>query len=109
MACRLEADRLHGRVGTASPEATSSRCRMASPRAITPDGVSLPEGEPSGTTTPFLAGSATDGRSIPFEGGEPQPVPALTARDIPLQWSDEGRFVYTVDRLERTPDSSGST
>jgi hypothetical protein len=24
---------------------------------------------------------------------------ALTPRDIPLQWSDSGRYVYTVERL----------
>jgi Tol biopolymer transport system component len=33
------------------------------------------------------------------EGGDGQPVPGLTARDNPLQWSHDGRYVYTVDNL----------
>jgi hypothetical protein len=27
-------------------------------------------------------------------------LPALTTRDIPIQWSDDGRFLYVVERAE---------
>ena len=37
---------------------------------------------------------------FPIQGGEGQPVPALRPGDIPLQWSSDGRFVYTVDSVE---------
>jgi hypothetical protein len=37
---------------------------------------------------------------VPLEGGEGRPVPALTPRDTPLQWSEDGRYVYTVDTFD---------
>ena len=37
---------------------------------------------------------------FPTAQGVPQPVPTLTLRDIPLQWSSDGRFIYTVDRVD---------
>jgi hypothetical protein len=30
----------------------------------------------------------------PIDGGEPRPLSALDADDIPLQWSADGRFLY---------------
>ena len=54
-------------------------------------------------TTPCLAGPATRWVLYPIEGGEAQPVPALAARDIPVQWSEDGRFVYIVDRRDGPP------
>ena len=33
----------------------------------------------------------------PLEGGgDPAPVPALTANDLPVEWSDDDRFLYSV-------------
>ena len=37
------------------------------------------------------------GRLFPIQGGDGQDVPALRPGDIPLQWSQDGRYVYTVD------------
>ena len=36
---------------------------------------------------------------FPIHGGDAQPVPALKPGDIPLQWSHDGRYVYTVDNV----------
>ena len=69
------------------------------PRAITPAGVVL-----------ALRGAVRDEATVlgqvqgqwslyPIAGGEPTPVRALTGRDIPLQWSDDGRFIYTMERV----------
>ena len=40
-------------------------------------------------------------RLFPIPGGEGRPVPALKPGDIPLQWSQDGRYVYTVDNVGR--------
>jgi hypothetical protein len=32
----------------------------------------------------------------PIDNGQPLPVPALTAAERPVQWSPDGKFVYTV-------------
>ena len=34
---------------------------------------------------------------FPIEGGNSVPVPALAPGDIPVQWSSDGRHIYTVD------------
>ena len=39
-------------------------------------------------------------RLFPIQGGESRAVPALTAGDMPVQWSDDGRYVYTVNAVE---------
>ena len=38
-------------------------------------------------------------RLFPMDGGEAQPVPALKPGDVPLQWSPDGRYVYTLDNV----------
>jgi DNA-binding winged helix-turn-helix (wHTH) protein len=35
-----------------------------------------------------------------IKGGEPRAVPALTASDIPIKWSEDGGFIYTVAALD---------
>jgi Tol biopolymer transport system component len=74
----------------------------------------IPGGQPRAITPPdmFLAGKAAvrDDRTLlgrvastgmwrlfPVGGGEAQPVPALRPRDTPLQWSPDGRYVYTLE------------
>jgi len=66
------------------------------PRAITPDGVSLPLKAAVRNDRFVLSRSDARWLLYPVEGGEPQPVPALTGRDIPIQWSGDGRFIYTA-------------
>ena len=36
---------------------------------------------------------------FPIGGGVAQPVTALRAGDIPLQWSEDRRYLYTVDSV----------
>jgi hypothetical protein len=74
----------------------------------------IPDGTPRAITPPavFLSGRASTIRHdetvlgfaeaenrwklYPIAGGEPQPVPGLTDRDNPIQWSADGRYLYTV-------------
>jgi hypothetical protein len=69
------------------------------PRAITPDGVFLPVKAAVRDDRSILGRSGDRWLLYPIGGGEPQPVPALTARDIPIQWSEDGRFIYTAANL----------
>ena len=86
-----------GDAGDGKPRGYIQDIPAGLPRAITPIGVSL-------------AGKATvrDDRSVlgrigptwklfPIAGGEAEPVPALERTDIPIQWSHDGRYVYTVN------------
>jgi hypothetical protein len=66
------------------------------PRAITPGGVSLAVRAAVRSDRFILGRSAARWFLYPVEGGEPQPVPSLTAQDIPIQWSGDGRFIYTA-------------
>jgi serine/threonine protein kinase/Tol biopolymer transport system component len=71
-------------------------------KPISPDGrfvVALVPGDPQGHYVLY-----------PVEGGEPRPIPGLDARDRPVCWSGDGRFLYVrapgagvpgrVDRVE---------
>jgi hypothetical protein len=72
----------------------------------------IPNGAPSAITPPDVQLSAraavrddhlilgtSDNRWMlyPVEGGDPRPVSALPATSTPVQWSDDGRFVYVMD------------
>ena len=71
-----------------------------------------PYPSPDGTrtfavTTPdgrFVIGSS-GGRHFlfPIAGGDPRPLPYLSADDSPIQWSADGRFLYVV-RAASSPD-----
>ncbi len=66
------------------------------PQPITPAGVALGR-KAAVRDESFVLGRAGDTWSLfPIHGGDAQPVPSLTARDVPLQWSHGGRYVYTV-------------
>jgi hypothetical protein len=67
------------------------------PRPITPVGVRL-AGKAAVRGDRFVLGrEGPTWRLFPIEGGEAVPVSALTPRDHPVQWSQDGRYVYTVD------------
>jgi hypothetical protein len=70
------------------------------PRAITPPDVSLSFRAPVRDDRTVL-GRGFDGtwRLFPIQGGEAQPVPALKRGDMPLQWSADGKYVYTIDNV----------
>ena len=59
-------------------------------------GISRAE-RPCATTHSVLGRVGTAWMLFPIQGGDGQPVPALRPGDIPLQWSHDGRYVYTVD------------
>jgi hypothetical protein len=76
-------------------------------RQTIPDGTPLPI-TPEDTASGL--GSVRDDRTVlvrsgdrwwlyPVDVGGPAPVavPALGARDVPVAWSDDGRFVYTTE------------
>lgn len=67
------------------------------PRAITPVGVSLAGKAAARDDKSVLGRIGATWALYPIHGGDAQPVPALKSGDIPLQWSHEGRYVYTVD------------
>jgi eukaryotic-like serine/threonine-protein kinase len=68
-----------------------------SPRAITPEGVVLAGRAAARDDNSILGRVGTTWMLFPIHGGNGQPVRALMPGDIPLQWSHDGRFVYTVE------------
>jgi hypothetical protein len=71
------------------------------PRAITPDGVQLARKAPVRDDHSVLGRVGTTWKLFPIQGGDGQPVPSLRPGDMPLQWSDDGKYVYTVDNPQR--------
>jgi hypothetical protein len=76
------------------------------PRAITPEGVTLGGKAAVRNENSILGRVGPVWRLFSIREGVSQAVPALTAKDNPLQWSPDGRYVYTVDILDglRPPD-----
>jgi eukaryotic-like serine/threonine-protein kinase len=75
------------------------------PRAITPEGVVLAGKAAVRDDNSILGRVGAAWVLFPIQSGAGQPVPALRPGDIPLQWSPDGRYVYTVDNVvgERRP------
>jgi predicted Ser/Thr protein kinase len=69
------------------------------PRPLTPDGVFLPVKAAVRDDRTILGRSGDRWLLYPIEGGVAQPVAALAARDIPIQWSEDGRFIYTATNV----------
>ena len=67
------------------------------PRPITPLGVPLAGKAAVRDDRTILGRVGPTWRLFPIEGGEAVLVPGLTPRDIPVRWSQDGRYVYTVD------------
>jgi hypothetical protein len=76
------------------------------PRSITPHGVFLPGKAAARDEHSILGRSGDRWVLYPIDGGNGQPLPALTALDIPIQWSDDGRFLYIVERPELPPPAA---
>ena len=78
-----------GRVGNNRPRIYVQEIPAGAPRAITPEGVG--SGKASVRDDHTILGRYGDRWLLyPIEGGEAQPVAALTPRDFPLQWSSRG-------------------
>ena len=70
------------------------------PRAFTPVGVSLAARAAVRDDNSILGRVGATWMFFPIHGGDAQPVPALKPGDIPVQWSYDGRSLYTVDNVE---------
>ena len=70
------------------------------PRAFTPDGVVLAGRAPVRDDRTILARVGPAWNLFAIEGGDGRPVSGLTPRDIPVQWSPDGRYVYAVSNLD---------
>ena len=88
-----------GDPGDGKPRGYVQEIPAGMPRAITPVGVSLPFRAAVRDDNSILGRVGATWTLFPIHGGDAQPVPALKAGDIPLQWSHDGRFVYTVDNV----------
>lgn len=69
------------------------------PRAITPPGVVLAFRAAVHDNSSVLGQLEGQWRLYPTAGGEPTPVRALSSNDVPVQWSDDGRFMYAMESV----------
>jgi hypothetical protein len=90
-----------GYSGNGQPKGYLQELPSGLPRGFTPDGVVL-AGKAAPRDEHTVLGQEGDRwRLFPVYGGIPLPVHALTPEDLPIQWSHDGRFVYTVVRPHR--------
>jgi DNA-binding winged helix-turn-helix (wHTH) protein len=69
-----------------------------SPRAVTPEGVTF--GKAAVRADDSLLGRVGATWALfSMQDQVGRPVAALTPRDVPVQWSQDGRYVYTVDNV----------
>ena len=88
-----------GDPGDGKPRGYIQEIPAGLPRAITPVGVSLAGRAAVRDDNSVLGRVGATWTLFPIHGGDAQPVPALKAGDIPVQWSHDGRYVYTVDNV----------
>ena len=82
------------------------------PRPMTPPSVLEPRPpvlRPRGVIAPerdmvIAAGSDVPWMIYALDGGDPRPIDALLATDIPLYWSKDRRYVYVVEGFELPAD-----
>jgi eukaryotic-like serine/threonine-protein kinase len=91
-----------GETGDNKPKVYLQEIPVGVPRAITTEGVVLAGKGSVRDDNSILGRVGGAWRLFPIHGGEGQPVPALRPGDNPLQWSQDGRYVYTVDNAEGT-------
>jgi Tol biopolymer transport system component len=91
---------LTGRLGDGGPRVYVQEIPGGTPRPITPEGVTMSPKAAIRNDNWILARSGDEWRLYSIAGGEPQPVRVLTAQDVPVQWSDDGRVLYLVERVE---------
>jgi len=70
------------------------------PRPIAPDHVILAGKAAARDEDSVLARVGNEWILLPIRGGNGERLPALTARDMPVQWSPDGRYVYTIDSVD---------
>ncbi len=85
-----------GDSGDGKPRGYIQEIPAGLPRAITPVGVSLAGKAAVRGDHSVLGRVGPTWKLFPIDGGEAENVAALRPGDIPVQWSHDGRFVYTV-------------
>ena len=76
------------------------------PRPLSPEGVRIrPATNPLSPDGKFVLGIQDGAKAslYPLEGGEARPVAGLELGDWPIQWSEDGRFLY-VHQLQGIPN-----
>jgi Tol biopolymer transport system component/predicted Ser/Thr protein kinase len=73
------------------------------PRAITPEGVSILQQDPFSPDGRSFAAAGPDRRFAIYSvaGGEPRPISGLEADDFVIRWSADGRSVYVSNTAAR--------
>jgi hypothetical protein len=88
-----------GNTAGSGPRGFIQEIPSGNPRAITQEGVVLAGRAAVRDDTALLGRSGATWVLFPTHGGDGRSVPALKPGDIPVQWSEDGRFVYTVDEV----------
>ena len=65
---------------------------------MTPEGVILARRAAVRDDKTILGRAGDSWMLFPILGGDGRSVPALNKEDFPLQWSDNGRYLYIVER-----------
>jgi hypothetical protein len=86
-----------GRSGSGTPRGYVQEIPAGLPRAVTPEGVALAGKAAVQDDGTVLGRVGAAWMLFPIHGGGGRPVAALKPEDMPLQWSHQGRYVYTVD------------
>jgi hypothetical protein len=89
-----------GDTGDNRPRAYIQAIDGGRPRAITADGVSLAARAAVRDDHTVLARTAKSWMLFPIDGGPPRPVTVLARQEIPMQWSEDGRYLYTVPGVD---------
>jgi hypothetical protein len=89
-----------GDAGNNTPKGYVQEIPAGVPRAFTPDGVVLAGRATARDEGAILGRLGPNWKLFSLDGGEGEPVPGLTPRDIPLQWSSDGRYVYAVTAVD---------
>ena len=90
-----------GHSGDNTPRGYIQEIPAGIPRAITPPGVVLAGRAAARDDDSILGRVGATWTLFPIRGGDGRPLRALMPGDIPLQWSHDGRYVYTVDQRRR--------
>ena len=89
-----------GRSESGTPRGYVQQIPAGLPRAVTPEGVALAGKAAVHDDGTVLGRVGASWMLFPIHGGDARPVAALKPEDMPLQWSHQGRYLYTVDTAQ---------
>jgi hypothetical protein len=92
-----------GDEGDDTPRGYVQEIPAGAPRPFTPAGVVLAGNAAERADQSVLGRAGARWMLFSLQGGEGRAVPALTTRDFPVQWSQDGRSVYAVDSVQGPP------